>query len=97
MTGASGAAAAILRSASRTASGVGGVGRRAELAPAPRSAATRGRGRDCCPAASFARFLYWTKPHSSAMPHASSTTPPNDSSSLLRSDSDGAMLRTGTR
>ena len=46
---------------------------------------------------SVARFLYCTKPHSSAMPHASSTTPPNDSISLLRSDSDGAMLRTGTR
>ena len=48
-------------------------------------------------ATSSTRFLYWTKPQSSAMPHASSTTPPNDSISLLRSDSDGAMLRTGTR
>ena len=28
------------------------------------------------------------------MPHASKTTPPNDSISLLRNDSDGAMLRT---
>jgi len=48
-------------------------------------------------AASFLMFLYWTKPHSSAMPHASSTTPPNDSISFDRNDSDGAMLRTGTR
>ncbi len=31
------------------------------------------------------------------MPHASKTTPPNDSSSLERSDSDGAIERTGTR
>jgi hypothetical protein len=49
------------------------------------------------PTDSVAWFLYCRKPHTMAMPHARSTTPPNASSSFDRSDRVGAMPRTGTR
>jgi hypothetical protein len=96
MTGVPGALATIRYSALRTPPAEG----RASSPPSAPCSSERNHvspSSEVLPAASVARFLYCTKPHSSAMPQASSATPPNDSSSFERSDSDGAMLRTGTR
>jgi hypothetical protein len=88
--------ALISRSASATSAGVGGSLRAA--ATACTSDCTQARPRWAWRAtASVARFLYCTKPHRSAMPHASTTTPPNDSSIFAPSDKGVATARTGMR